>query len=296
MNVQTGVLKQTIYHVKALMKKRQIKSTGKDLFDLVCGTFGLRETWYFGLQSYILVSDGSVKYLNWLKPDKFSYFFHAKFYPEDVEHELIQPITKHLFYLEVKDKIENRGRLSHLGDAAFIQQSLEAAIHLTVLSAQIEFEDFGDNEMEDETEQLALSKRLLRLLPKYLSINVQVNNSIAQRLKECYMNNRGLSRSVLCDESDDDDGSSSSSSSDTDDDGDSSEDDKESSNDEVDDSDGEELDAQLEQVLLARKASAKALKKPGAKRNWMAANIKKGKKRPSGTMPKVLPVPTKRRK
>ncbi|VUZ54712.1 unnamed protein product, partial [Hymenolepis diminuta] len=75
---------------------------GKDLFDLVCGTFGLRETWYFGLQSYILVSDGSVKYLNWLKPDKilsqhplplpfqFCYFFHAKFYPEDVEHELIQ--------------------------------------------------------------------------------------------------------------------------------------------------------------------------------------------------------------
>lgn len=117
----------------------KVKSTGKDLFDLVCGTFGLRETWYFGLQSYILVSDGSVKYLNWLKPDKvisisldifqilsqhplplpfqFCYFFHAKFYPEDVEHELIQPITKHLFYLEVKDKIENRGRLSHLGDA-----------------------------------------------------------------------------------------------------------------------------------------------------------------------------------
>ncbi len=48
----------------------QLKSTGKDLFDLVCGTFGLRETWYFGLQSYVLVSDGSVKYLNWLKPDK----------------------------------------------------------------------------------------------------------------------------------------------------------------------------------------------------------------------------------
>nr|CUU97606.1 hypothetical transcript [Hymenolepis microstoma] len=124
----------------------------------------------------------------------FCYFFHAKFYPEDVEHELIQPITKHLFYLEVKDKIENCGRLSHLGDAAFIQQSLEAAIHLTVLSAQIEFEDFGDNEIDDETEQLALSKRLLRLLPKYLSINVQINSSIAQRLKECYMNNRGLTR------------------------------------------------------------------------------------------------------
>nr|CDS19063.1 merlin:moesin:ezrin:radixin [Echinococcus granulosus] len=183
-----------------------VKSTGKDLFDLVCGTFGLRETWYFGLQSYVLVNDGSVKYLNWLKPDKilsqhplplpfqFCYFFHAKFYPEDVEHELIQPITKHLFYLEVKDKIENRGRLSHLGDATFIQPSLEAAIQLTVLSAQIEFEDFGEGETDDETEQLVLSKRLLRLLPKYLSVNIQVNTGVAQRLKECYMSNKGLDR------------------------------------------------------------------------------------------------------
>lgn len=53
-----------------------VKSTGKDLFDLVCGTFGLRETWYFGLQSYVLVNDGSVKYLNWLKPDKVSGFLY----------------------------------------------------------------------------------------------------------------------------------------------------------------------------------------------------------------------------
>ncbi|KAL5108249.1 hypothetical protein TcWFU_010086 [Taenia crassiceps] len=136
-------------------------------------------------------------------PFQFCYFFHAKFYPEDVEHELIQPITKHLFYLEVKDKIENRGRLSNLGDATFIQPSLEAAIQLTVLSAQtvkpylqfkIEFEDFGENEMDDETEQLVLSKRLLRLLPKYLSVNIQVNTGVAQRLKECYMSNKGLNR------------------------------------------------------------------------------------------------------
>ena len=51
--------------------------------------------------------------------------------------------------------------------------------------------------MDDETEQLALSKRLLRLLPKYLSVNIQLNSGIAQRLKECYMNNKGLNRFVL---------------------------------------------------------------------------------------------------
>ncbi|VDM32046.1 unnamed protein product [Hydatigera taeniaeformis] len=84
-----------------------------------------------------------------------------------------------------------------------MQLSLEAAIQLTVLSAQtvkpylqfkIEFEDFGEGEMDDETEQLVLSKKLLRLLPKYLSVNIQVNTGVAQRLKECYMNNKGLNR------------------------------------------------------------------------------------------------------
>ncbi|VDK31467.1 unnamed protein product [Taenia asiatica] len=88
---------------------------------------------------------------------------------------------------------------------SFIQPSLEAAIQLTVLSAQtvklylqfkIEFEDFGESEMDDETEQLVLSKRLLRLLPKYLSVNIQVNTGVAQRLKECYMSNKGLNRFV----------------------------------------------------------------------------------------------------
>lgn len=65
------------------------------------------------------------------------------------------------------------------------------------LQFKIEFEDFGENEMDDETEQLVLSKRLLRLLPKYLSVNIQVNTGVAQRLKECYMNNKGLNRFVL---------------------------------------------------------------------------------------------------
>ncbi|VUZ38608.1 unnamed protein product [Hymenolepis diminuta] len=62
-----------------------------------------------------------------------------------------------------------------------------------------------------------------------------------------------------------------------------------------DDSEGETLDAQLEQVLQARKASAKALKSPGAKRNWKAAHTKKGT-RPVGAMPKILPIPSRRRK
>ena len=41
------------------------KASGRDLFDLVCRTIGLRETWYFGLQ----YADKK-GYVAWLKMDK----------------------------------------------------------------------------------------------------------------------------------------------------------------------------------------------------------------------------------
>jgi len=43
----------------------QLKASGKDLFELVCRTLGLRETWYFGLQ--YVNSKGDVR---WLRHDK----------------------------------------------------------------------------------------------------------------------------------------------------------------------------------------------------------------------------------
>eukprot|EP00058_Branchiostoma_floridae_P006402 XP_002591890.1 hypothetical protein BRAFLDRAFT_89407 [Branchiostoma floridae] len=90
------------------------KSTGRHLFDLVCRTIGLRETWYFGLQ-YI----DKKGYTAWLKFDRkvrdqdlpneepVNFLFMAKFYPEAVEEELIQEITQHLFFLQVKQCILN---------------------------------------------------------------------------------------------------------------------------------------------------------------------------------------------
>lgn len=41
-----------------------MKWKGKDLFDLVCRTLGLRETWFFGLQYTIKDT------VAWLKMDK----------------------------------------------------------------------------------------------------------------------------------------------------------------------------------------------------------------------------------
>ncbi|XP_058800767.1 merlin isoform X1 [Phymastichus coffea] len=88
------------------------RATGRDLFDLVCRTIGLRETWYFGLQY-----EDSKGFISWLKLDKkvqdqgvpqqstTTFMFLAKFYPEDVAEELVQEVTQHLFYLQVKQAI-----------------------------------------------------------------------------------------------------------------------------------------------------------------------------------------------
>uniref|UniRef100_A0A7E4W405 Moesin/ezrin/radixin homolog 1 n=1 Tax=Panagrellus redivivus TaxID=6233 RepID=A0A7E4W405_PANRE len=90
----------------------QSSTTGKQLFDQVVKTIGLREIWYFGLQY-----TDTKGFLTWLKLNKkvlqqdvkkdptLQFKFRAKFYPEDVAEEIIQDITLRLFYLQVKDLI-----------------------------------------------------------------------------------------------------------------------------------------------------------------------------------------------
>ncbi|ESO10615.1 hypothetical protein HELRODRAFT_185255 [Helobdella robusta] len=90
----------------------QNTTTGKQLFDQVVKTIGLRETWYFGLQF-----TDSQNLVTWLKLEKkvqsqdvkketpLQFRFRAKYYPEDASEELIQDITKQMFYLQVKEAI-----------------------------------------------------------------------------------------------------------------------------------------------------------------------------------------------
>jgi len=90
----------------------QQTTTGKQLFDQVVKTIGLREVWFFGLQYtdnkgdmtwiklYKKVMSQDVK-----KENPLQFKFRAKFYPEDVAEELIQDITLRLFYLQVKNAI-----------------------------------------------------------------------------------------------------------------------------------------------------------------------------------------------
>uniref|UniRef100_A0A4W3J8C1 Moesin a n=1 Tax=Callorhinchus milii TaxID=7868 RepID=A0A4W3J8C1_CALMI len=92
----------------------QPNTTGKQLFDQVVKTVGLREVWFFGLQY-----QDTKGFSTWLKLNKkvtqqdvrkespLLFKFRAKFFPEDVSEELIQEITQRLFFLQVKEGILN---------------------------------------------------------------------------------------------------------------------------------------------------------------------------------------------
>uniref|UniRef100_A0A3B4D193 FERM domain-containing protein n=1 Tax=Pygocentrus nattereri TaxID=42514 RepID=A0A3B4D193_PYGNA len=92
----------------------QPSTTGKQLFDQIVKTIGLREIWFFGLQY-----QDSKGFSTWLKLNKrvtaqdvrkenpLLIKFRAKFYPEDVVEELIQEATQRLFFLQVKEGILN---------------------------------------------------------------------------------------------------------------------------------------------------------------------------------------------
>lgn len=90
----------------------QHTTTGKQLFDQVVKTIGLREIWYFGLQY-----KDTKNLVTWLKLNKkvlsqdiakespLLFKFRAKYFPEDASEEIIQDITLRMFFLQVKDSI-----------------------------------------------------------------------------------------------------------------------------------------------------------------------------------------------
>ncbi|XP_067311184.1 ezrin a isoform X1 [Pseudorasbora parva] len=133
----------------------QSVTTGKQLFEQVVKTVGLREVWYFGLQ----YTDNK-GILTWLKLDKkvssqevkqenpLQFKFRAKHYPEDVSEELIQDITKKLFFLQVKEGI--------LSDEVYCPP--ETAVLLASYSVQAKFGDFSK---EAQADRYLLSERLL---------------------------------------------------------------------------------------------------------------------------------------
>uniref|UniRef100_A0A4W3IMD7 Merlin n=1 Tax=Callorhinchus milii TaxID=7868 RepID=A0A4W3IMD7_CALMI len=119
----------------------EVKWKGKDLFDLVGRTIGLRETWFFGLRYTVkdtyawLKMEKRVLDQEVPKEDPITFHFLAKFYPEKVEDELVQEITQHLFFLQVKKQILDEE----------IYCSPEASVLLASYAVQAKYGDYDPN-------------------------------------------------------------------------------------------------------------------------------------------------------
>uniref|UniRef100_A0A8R1DXI0 FERM domain-containing protein n=1 Tax=Caenorhabditis japonica TaxID=281687 RepID=A0A8R1DXI0_CAEJA len=159
--------------------------TGRHLFEAVCRIIGLRETWYFGLQFT------NKKHIPcWLQNDKticnqdvqkdadgsFHFLFLVKFYPEDVEPEIILDVTRHLFFLQIREAILSMN----------LYCSPEASVLLASFAVQA---TLGD--CTDEVGQIDLDKHL----PKSVIDQYDMSADMwRDRIKRWWSRNAGQSR------------------------------------------------------------------------------------------------------
>lgn len=164
----------------------QQSTTGKQLFDQVVKTIGLREIWFFGLQ-YV----DSKGYTTWLKLNKkvtsqdikkeapLQFKFRAKFYPEDVAEEIIQDITLKLFYLQVKNAI--------LSDEVYCPP--ETSVLLASYAVQAKYGDY----QEEQHEKGFLAND--RLLPqRVMDQHKLTREEWEDRITNWYKEHRGMLR------------------------------------------------------------------------------------------------------
>lgn len=164
----------------------QPNTTGKQLFDQVVKTIGLREIWFFGLQY-----TDSKGYQTWLKLNKkvlsqdvkkespLQFKFRAKFYPEDVADELIQDITLRLFYLQVKNAI--------LSDEIYCPP--ETSVLLASYAVQAKY---GDYQKDVHTPGFLSNDRLL---PERVMHQHRLSREEwEERISNWYMEHRGMLR------------------------------------------------------------------------------------------------------
>ncbi|KAI5613332.1 merlin [Silurus asotus] len=163
----------------------EVKWKGKDLFELACRTLALRETWFFGLQYMVkdtvawLKMDKKVLDQDVPKEDPIVLHFLAKFYPENVEEELVQDITQHLFFLQVKKKI--------LEEEVYCPP--EASVLLASYAVQAKY---GDYDQHVHTPGFLAQEELL---PKRVINLYQMTAEMwEERITLCYAEHRGRTR------------------------------------------------------------------------------------------------------
>nr|CAB3266035.1 merlin-like [Phallusia mammillata] len=161
----------------------------KHVFDLICHTIGLRETWYFGLA----YTDSNNKQ-NWLKLDKkildqnilksddgfILLKFHAKFYPEVLEEELIQEVTRHMFFLQFQQQIASEELVCQP----------EACILLASYAIQAKFGDYDPDVHKPGFLVDEIS------LPQYVQNEFQTmtGSMWEEQISNCYAQHHGLTR------------------------------------------------------------------------------------------------------
>ncbi|GAB1611322.1 moesin-like isoform X2 [Argonauta hians] len=138
----------------------QPSTTGKQLFDQVVKTIGLREIWFFGLQYR-----DSKGFCTWLKLNKkvtsqdvkketpLDFQFRAKFFPEDVAEELIQEVTLRMFFLQVKRSI--------LSDEIYCPPETSVLLSSYALQAK-----YGDHDPEKHSPGFFINETQEKLLPQ----------------------------------------------------------------------------------------------------------------------------------
>jgi len=124
------------------------KTLGRELFDQILQTIGIREKWYFGLQysdskdnrSWLELDQKVSKLLNKNKKDETLIFsFRVKFFPENVEDEIIQQNTLQMFYLQIRKDILNQG----------IHCPAEKAVLLASFAAQVKHGNYDHISQKD---------------------------------------------------------------------------------------------------------------------------------------------------
>ncbi|XP_075587179.1 moesin isoform X3 [Dermatophagoides farinae] len=164
----------------------QPSTTGKQLFDQVVKTIGLREIWFFGLQY-----TDSKTYTTWLKLNKkvmsqdvkkdnpLQFKFRAKFFPEDVQDEIIQDITLRLFYLQVKNAI--------LSDEIYCPP--ETCVLLASYAVQAKYGDYNPEVHQDNCLQND------RLLPQRVADQHKLTREEwEKRITEWWQEHGGMAR------------------------------------------------------------------------------------------------------
>ncbi|KAL3073580.1 hypothetical protein niasHS_017147 [Heterodera schachtii] len=181
-------------------------SLGQHLFDTVCKIIGLREIWYFGL-----CFTNRKGFTCWLQMDKrirdqsvpkqedgsLHFLFLVKFFPESVKVELIQDLTRHLFFLQTRQSILSMD----------LYCPSEAAILLASYAVQALYGDIGQQQQQQQPQQQQQQQQgdqqlqqqqqldLAKLLPVSVLQQYELTAEMwEQKIRNWWANNSGLSK------------------------------------------------------------------------------------------------------